>query len=93
MIDAAAWEVKPREDRIGQFEVGQRVFHEKYGYGAVRGTDRERLTVAFETGDKKVYRQLRQARLNEDNTAHDRTRAGAPRGRGRRRDPEPPRGA
>ena len=54
VIDAPAWEVKPREDRIGQFEIGQRVFHEKYGYGAVRATDREKLTVAFETGDKKV---------------------------------------
>ena len=55
VIDAPAWEVKERPDRIGQFEIGQRVFHEKFGYGAVRATDREKLTVAFETGDKKVY--------------------------------------
>ena len=56
VIDAQEWEVKPREDRIGQFAVGQRVFHEKFGYGAVRATDREKLTVAFETsGDKKVF--------------------------------------
>ena len=54
VIDAPAWEVKERPDRIGQFEIGQRVFHEKFGYGAVRATDREKLTVAFETGDKKV---------------------------------------
>lgn len=51
---APAWEVAPRPDRTGQFEVGQRVFHNKFGYGAVRAIDREKLTVAFETGDKKV---------------------------------------
>jgi len=55
VIDAPAWEVKERPNRIGQFEVGQRVFHEKFGYGAVRATDPEKLTIAFETGDKKVY--------------------------------------
>ena len=54
VIDAPAWEVAPRPDRTGQFEVGQRVFHNKFGYGAVRAIDREKLTVAFETGDKKV---------------------------------------
>ncbi len=55
VIDAAAWEVKPRAPRTGQFEVGQRVFHQKFGYGAVRAVDREKLTVAFETsGDKTL---------------------------------------
>ena len=55
VIDAAAWEVKPRAPRTGQFEVGQRVFHQKFGYGAVRAIDREKLTVAFETsGDKTL---------------------------------------
>ena len=55
VIDAPAWEVKPREDRIGQFKVGQRVFHRKFGYGAVRAIEREKLTVDFETsGDKTL---------------------------------------
>ena len=55
VIDASAWEVKPRAPRTGQFEVGQRVFHQKFGYGAVRAIDREKLTVAFETsGDKTL---------------------------------------
>ncbi len=55
VIDAPAWEVAPRAPRIGQFEVGQRVFHRKFGYGAVRAIDREKLTVDFETsGDKTL---------------------------------------
>ena len=56
VIDAAAWEVKQRAPRTGLFEVGQRVFHQKFGYGAVRAVDREKLTVAFETsGDKTLF--------------------------------------
>ncbi len=56
VIDAPAWEVKPRAPRTGQFEVGQRVFHQKFGYGAVRAIDQEKLTVAFETsGDKTLF--------------------------------------
>ena len=55
VIDAPAWDVKARPERTGQFEVGQRVFHQKFGYGAVRAIDREKLTVAFDTsGDKKL---------------------------------------
>ena len=55
VIDAPAWEVASRPDRTGQFEVGQHVFHNKFGYGAVRAIDREKLTVAFETGDKTLF--------------------------------------
>ena len=53
-IDAPAWEVQPRESRTGRFALGQRVFHRKFGYGAVRAIDREKLTVAFQTGDKTL---------------------------------------
>ena len=55
VIDAPAWEVASRPDRTGQFEVGQHVFHNKFGYGAVRAIDREKLTVAFETGDRTLF--------------------------------------
>ena len=54
VIDAPAWEVQPRESRTGRFALGQRVFHRKFGYGAVRAIDREKLTVAFQTGDKTL---------------------------------------
>jgi DNA helicase-2/ATP-dependent DNA helicase PcrA len=33
---------------------GQRVFHEKFGYGTIRAADGSKLTVAFSTGEKKV---------------------------------------
>ena len=54
VINAPAWEVKPREDRAGQFEVGQRVFHRKFGYGTVCAIDHHKLTVEFETSGSKT---------------------------------------
>lgn len=37
------------------FKRGQRVFHQKFGYGAVKSVDGNKLTVAFDkAGDKKV---------------------------------------
>ncbi|WP_316013892.1 ATP-dependent helicase [Roseobacter sp. HKCCA0434] len=37
------------------FEVGERVFHQKFGYGKVTGLEGDKLTVAFEkAGEKKV---------------------------------------
>jgi len=39
----------------GAFKVGERVFHQKFGYGAVTGVEGNKLTVAFEkAGEKKV---------------------------------------
>ncbi len=39
----------------GAFEVGQRVFHQKFGYGAIREIEGNKLTVDFEkAGSKKV---------------------------------------
>ena len=36
-------------------EVGARVFHEKFGYGMVKGTDGPKLDIAFDkAGRKKV---------------------------------------
>ncbi|MGE3711017.1 MAG: AAA family ATPase, partial [Hyphomicrobiaceae bacterium] len=38
-----------------QFNVGERVFHEKFGYGEVTEVDGNKLTVAFDkAGSKKV---------------------------------------
>ncbi|MBX3455767.1 3'-5' exonuclease, partial [Ferrovibrio sp.] len=37
------------------FEIGERVFHEKFGYGRIRAVDGDKLLVAFEkAGEKKV---------------------------------------
>jgi len=37
------------------FSVGERVFHQKFGYGAITGIEGDKLEVAFEkAGDKKV---------------------------------------
>ena len=37
------------------FKRGQRVFHQKFGYGQVKSVDGNKLTVAFDkAGDKKV---------------------------------------
>ncbi len=54
---------QPREARnlvvdaqaASRFEVGTRVFHQKFGYGNITGIEGDKLTVAFEkAGDKKV---------------------------------------
>jgi DNA helicase-2/ATP-dependent DNA helicase PcrA len=39
----------------GGFGRGERVFHQKFGYGTVRAVEGERLTIAFDkAGEKKV---------------------------------------
>jgi DNA helicase-2/ATP-dependent DNA helicase PcrA len=41
--------------KIGGFAVGDRVFHQKFGYGTVRTVEDNKLEIAFEkAGDKKV---------------------------------------
>ena len=40
---------------VSEFKLGDRVFHEKFGYGAVVAVDGNKLTVDFEkAGEKKV---------------------------------------
>ena len=54
---------QPRESRhaaidleaVSSFTVGDRVFHQKFGYGAILGIEGDKLTVDFEkAGEKKV---------------------------------------
>ncbi|WP_298842393.1 ATP-dependent helicase [uncultured Roseobacter sp.] len=54
---------QPRETRntvidmnaVSSFTVGERVFHQKFGYGAVQGIEGDKLEIAFEkAGTKKV---------------------------------------
>ena len=55
LIDAVAFDVGARDAPDRPFETGQRVFHQKFGYGRVIAVDGEKLEVAFEkAGTKKV---------------------------------------
>jgi DNA helicase-2/ATP-dependent DNA helicase PcrA len=55
VIEAGAWEVKERPARAGAMPVGQRVFHQKFGYGRVTAVEDDRLEVDFEkAGQKRV---------------------------------------
>ncbi len=50
-----AWEAPARPARGESLEVGQRVFHEKFGYGIVTASEDDRLEIAFEkAGQKRV---------------------------------------
>jgi DNA helicase-2/ATP-dependent DNA helicase PcrA len=41
--------------RVGGFKVGDRVFHQKFGYGAVTAVEDNKLAIRFEhAGDKKI---------------------------------------
>jgi DNA helicase-2/ATP-dependent DNA helicase PcrA len=54
VIEAGAWEVAQRPAREGAIPVGARVFHQKFGYGTVRGVDDDKLDVEFATGTKRI---------------------------------------
>jgi len=41
--------------RVGGFSPGDRVFHQKFGYGTVRGVEDNKLDISFDkAGEKKV---------------------------------------
>jgi DNA helicase-2/ATP-dependent DNA helicase PcrA len=51
----APWEQPARPARADAVTVGQRVFHQKFGYGLVTAVDDDRLDIAFEkAGQKRV---------------------------------------
>jgi len=53
-IDAGTWEVKERAS-ANAFRIGDRVFHQKFGYGIVEDVDDSKLEIAFDkAGRKKV---------------------------------------
>src|SRR6185503_13357292 len=56
LIDSAAAPRRGQEiRRVGGFAVGDRVFHQKFGYGTVRAVEDNKLAIDFEqAGDKKV---------------------------------------
>lgn len=54
LIDDVSWDVSQEVDE-GALARGQRIFHQKFGYGRVIGVDGEKLQIAFEkAGTKKV---------------------------------------
>ncbi len=53
--DPEAWEQQARPARADSIPVGQRVFHQKFGYGHVTAVDDDRLDIDFEkAGQKRV---------------------------------------
>ncbi len=49
---------------VGAFAKGERVFHQKFGYGEVSAVDGNKLTVQFEkAGEKRVVDSLPRAGL------------------------------
>jgi DNA helicase-2/ATP-dependent DNA helicase PcrA len=54
VIEAGAWEVQQRPERGDRIPLGARVFHQKFGYGTVKGVDDDKLDVEFSTGMKRI---------------------------------------
>ncbi len=50
----AAWETVSRPAKTGTFAVGERVFHQKFGYGSIIEIDANKLHVAFEKSGYKT---------------------------------------
>jgi len=53
-IDGVGFEVKPRDSKVGQFAIGERVFHAKFGYGQIEDIEADRLEIAFEKAGPKT---------------------------------------
>ncbi|MDI3307995.1 MAG: UvrD-helicase domain-containing protein [Acetobacteraceae bacterium] len=55
VIEAGAWEVQQRPARTDAITVGQRIFHQKFGYGRVTAVEDDKLDIDFEkAGPKRV---------------------------------------
>ncbi|MBV1797102.1 ATP-dependent helicase [Siccirubricoccus sp. G192] len=55
VIEAGAWEVQERPVRAEAIGIGQRVFHQKFGYGRVTAVEDDKLEIDFEkAGQKRV---------------------------------------
>ena len=54
-LGGGAWRGGPGADGDADFAAGQRVFHEKFGYGRIVAVDGNKLEIAFDkAGTKKV---------------------------------------
>jgi DNA helicase-2/ATP-dependent DNA helicase PcrA len=62
VIDGAAYRVAARDASDRGFETGQRVFHQKFGYGRILAVDGDKLDIAFDkAGTKKVIQSFVEA--------------------------------
>jgi DNA helicase-2/ATP-dependent DNA helicase PcrA len=59
LIEAQAWTVQTSDPDSSQYETGDRIFHQKFGYGRVTIVEGNKLTVNFDkAGEKKVIDQF-----------------------------------
>ena len=59
LIEAQAWSVQTSDPGASQYARGDRVFHQKFGYGRVRSVEGNKLTVEFDkAGEKRVIDQF-----------------------------------
>ena len=59
MIEAQAWAAQTSDPSASHYEKGDRVFHQKFGYGRVNFVEGNKLTVDFDkAGEKKVIDQF-----------------------------------
>jgi len=59
LIEAQAWSVQTSDPSASLYVRGDRVFHQKFGYGRVKAVEGNKLTVDFDkAGEKKVIDQF-----------------------------------
>jgi DNA helicase-2/ATP-dependent DNA helicase PcrA len=59
LIEAQAYSVQTSDPTASQYQRGDRVFHQKFGYGRVRYVEGNKLTVEFDkAGEKRVIDQF-----------------------------------
>ena len=59
LIEAQAWSVQTSDPGAPQYAKGDRVFHQKFGYGRVSFVEGNKLTVDFDkAGEKRVIDQF-----------------------------------
>jgi DNA helicase-2/ATP-dependent DNA helicase PcrA len=59
LIEAQAWTVQTSDPGASHYVRGDRVFHQKFGYGRVSAVEGNKLIVAFDkAGEKKVIDQF-----------------------------------
>ena len=62
MIEGRAKTVSVKSPGVSKFDVGVRVFHQKFGYGKVTAAEGQKLTINFDhSGEKKVMDQFLEA--------------------------------
>ncbi len=54
LLDGVPYKVQPRAEPAGAFKPGQRVFHQKFGYGLVLHVSGDKLQIAFDKAGTKM---------------------------------------